>query len=310
METLPFLLLLCTALSCAFPAAIRQKEGGMQLMQVRRRPKKVKEMQEFFGLEVMGKLDSGTLDLVQKCCCGFPDVAGFSTFTEKPKWAKQVLTYRILKYTPDLSVTPLKSIKKGRGDADIMISFAARVTSTPFHVACFVEDETWTKSKEATNLFYVAAHEFGHSLGLFHSKDPNVLIYAVCRKFDPSVFPLHQDDINYLYDPTETKDPSLFLKVKWLGVIFKLYPTAWKSNFTQNISHSRQKDKNVSFKGDEFWVVRGDTIIPGYPQKVYTPCFSKGVTKIDAAFYNRMSQLAMEKHLKGRRNSAFGFLCN
>lgn len=47
-----------------------------------------------------------------------------------------------------------------------------------------------------TNLFYVAAHEFGHSLGLFHSKDPNALMYPVYRKFDPSVFPLHQDDIN------------------------------------------------------------------------------------------------------------------
>lgn len=56
--------------------------------------KKIKEMQEFFGLEVTGKPDSGTLDLVQKCRCGFPDVAGFSTFAGEPKWAKQVLTYR------------------------------------------------------------------------------------------------------------------------------------------------------------------------------------------------------------------------
>lgn len=46
------------------------------------------------------------------------------------------------------------------------------------------------------NLFYVAAHEFGHSLGLFHSKEPNALMYPIYRKFDPSVFPLHQDDIN------------------------------------------------------------------------------------------------------------------
>lgn len=53
-----------------------------------------------------------------------------------------------------------------------------------------------------TNLFYVAAHEFGHSLGLFHSKDPNALMYPVYRKFDPSVLLLHQDDITgiqYLY---------------------------------------------------------------------------------------------------------------
>jgi len=38
--------------------------------------------------------------------------------------------------------------------------------------------------------------------------------------------------------------------------------------------------------GNEFWIVRGDTILPGHPQKIYTLGFSKDVTKIDAAFYN------------------------
>lgn len=51
-------------------------------------------MQKFLGLEVTGKPDSGTLDLVQKRRSGFRDVAGFSTFAGEPKWAKQVLTYR------------------------------------------------------------------------------------------------------------------------------------------------------------------------------------------------------------------------
>ncbi|OXB72007.1 UNVERIFIED_CONTAM: hypothetical protein H355_002521, partial [Colinus virginianus] len=245
MKNLPFLLLLCASLSHAFPAHTRQKkEEGMQLIQKylenyygfkkdgesfiwksnSAMVKKIKEMQEFFGLEVTGRPDSSTLDLVQKHRCGFPDVAGFSTFAGEPKWAKQVLTYRILNYTSDLSqadvnaaikkafsiwssVTPLKFIKKDRGDADIMISFAIG----------------------GVNLFYVAAHEFGHSLGLFHSKDPDALMYPVYRKFNPSVFPLHQDDINgiqFLYgpspntsndqggsaevkEPTETKEPVL-----------------------------------------------------------------------------------------------------
>ncbi|PKU41798.1 stromelysin-1-like [Limosa lapponica baueri] len=141
---------------------------------------KIKEVQELFGLEVSGKLDSGTLDLVQKCRCGFPDIARFSTFAGEPKWAKQVLTY-----SPGGSVAHAYAPGKDFGGD-----------------AHFDEDETWTKSTEGTNLFYVAAHEFGHSLGLFHSKDPNALMYPVYRKFDPSVFPLNQDDINgiqYLY---------------------------------------------------------------------------------------------------------------
>ncbi|NWW77159.1 MMP3 protein, partial [Climacteris rufus] len=395
MEYLPFLLLLHAALSCAFPADTSQKkEEGIQLIQKflenyygfkkdgesfvwksnSPMTQKLKEMQEFFGLEVTGKLDPGTLDLVQKRRCGFPDIAGFSTFAGEPKWAKQVLTYRIVNYTPDLhpadvnaaikkalsvwsSVTPLRFIKKDRGDADIMISFAARDHNDfiPFdgpggslaHAyapgkdfggdAHFDEDETWTKSTEGTNLFYVAAHEFGHSLGLFHSKDPNALMYPVYRKFDPSVLLLHQDDITgiqYLYGPspntnndqresteikdsTESKDPALpnscgsnltfdavttfrgeimFFKDKH---IWRKHPAVRTADFDLISSfwpplppgvdaayEIPEKDEMVVFKGNEFWIVRGDTILPGYPQKLYTLGFSKDITKIDAAFHN------------------------
>ncbi|XP_074788472.1 stromelysin-1-like [Athene noctua] len=395
MENLLFLLLLCAALSCAFPADTRQKkEGGMQLVQKylenyygfkkdgdsfiwksnSSMTPKIKEMQEFFGLEVTGNLDSDTLDLVQKRRCGFPDVARFSTFAGESKWTKQVLTYRILNYTPDLhpadvnaaikkalsvwsSVTPLKFIKKDRGDADIMISFAARGHNDfiPFdgpggsiaHAyapgkdfggdAHFDEDETWTKSTEGTNLFYVAAHEFGHSLGLFHSKDPNALMYPVYRKPDPSVFPLHQDDINgiqYLYgpssnthndqresteikDPTESKDPALpntcdpnltfdavttfrgeimFFKNSHFWRKHPAVPTAdfnlissfwpWLPPGVDAAYEIPEEDETVIFKGNEFWVLRGDAMLPGYPKKIYSLGFSKDVTKIDAAFCN------------------------
>ncbi|NXU17834.1 MMP3 protein, partial [Pardalotus punctatus] len=399
MENLPFLLLLCTALSCAFPADTRQtKEEGVQLIQKYLEnyygfkkdgessvwksnspmTQKLKEMQEFFGLEVMGKLDSGIMDLVQKHCCRFPDIAGFCTFAGEPKWTKQVLTYRIVNYTPDLSpadvnaaikkalnvwssVTPLRFIKKDRGDADIMISFAARDHKNfiPFdgpgsslaHAfapgkdfggdAHFDEDETWTKSTEGTNLFYVAAHEFGHSLGLFHSKDLSALMYPVYRKFDPSVLLLHQDDITGIYylcgpslntnnnqresteikDPTESKDPVLpnsctsnltfdavttfhgeimFFKDKHIwhnhpavrAADFDLISSFWPRlppgvNAAYEIP---EKDEMVILEvkyWNEFRVVRGDTILPGYPQKLCTLAFSKDVTKIDAAFHNR-----------------------
>uniref|UniRef100_A0A8C5TXW7 Collagenase 3 n=1 Tax=Malurus cyaneus samueli TaxID=2593467 RepID=A0A8C5TXW7_9PASS len=394
IENLPFLLLLCAALSCAFPADPRAtKEEGTQLVQKYLEnyygfkkdgessvwkinspmAQKLKEMQEFFGLEVTGKLDSGTLELVQKPRCGFPDVGGFSTFAGEPKWTKQVLTYRIVNYTPDLrpaevnaaikkalsvwsSVTPLRFIKKDRGDADIKISFAARGHNDfiPFdgpggslaHAyapgkdfggdAHFDEDETWTQSTKGTNLFYVAAHEFGHSLGLAHSKHPDALMYPVYRKFDPSVL-LHQDDITgiqYLYgpspnanndqresteikDPTESKDPELpnscssnltfdaattfrgeimFFKDKH---IWRKHPAVRTAEFDLISSfwpllppgvdaayEIPEKDEMVVFKGNEFWVVKGDTILPGYPQKLYTLGFSQDVIKIDAAFHN------------------------
>ncbi|NWX83811.1 MMP3 protein, partial [Nothoprocta pentlandii] len=397
MKRVPFLLLLCTALSWAFPADTRQKkEEGIQNIQMylenyysfkkegesdfiwkNNSPitKKIKEMQEFLGLEVTGKLDSKTLDLIQQPRCGFPDIAGFSTFAGEPKWTKQVLTYRILNYTPDLhpadvdaaikkafnvwsSVTPLKFIKEENDHADIMISFAARGHNDfiPFdgpggsiaHAyapgtdfggdAHFDEDETWTISTEGTNLFYVALHEFGHSLGLFHSKDPEALMYPIYRKSDPSAFPLHQDDIygiQYLYghspntysdqkeftevkEPDKPKEPALpdtcspdltfdavttfrgeimFFKDKHF---WRKHPSVREVNFGLISSfwprlppgvdaayEVPEKDETVLFKGNEFWVVRGNTILPGYPQKIYVLGFPKDVTKIDAAFYNR-----------------------
>lgn len=47
-----------------------------------------------------------------------------------------------------------------------------------------------------TNLFIVAAHELGHSLGLSHSNDPGALMYPTYSYTDPKEFLLPQDDID------------------------------------------------------------------------------------------------------------------
>ncbi|KAK7120801.1 hypothetical protein R3I94_020703 [Phoxinus phoxinus] len=200
-------------------------------------PEKLKEMQKFFRLKVTGKLDKETLAVMKKPRCGVSDVAAFSSIFEgSPKWLTNKLTYRIVNYTPDMSVaevddsirralkvwadvTPLKFTRIYRGTADIMISFAIRDhgDGLPFdgphgtlaHAyaptsgiggdAHFDDDEVFTfRSPRAKCyvLFLVAAHEFGHSLGLSHSNVPGALMFPTYSFIDPGSFSLTSDDIS------------------------------------------------------------------------------------------------------------------
>ncbi|XP_051972492.1 collagenase 3-like [Xyrauchen texanus] len=213
---------------------------------------RVREMQKFFGLKVTGKLNKETLEVMKKPRCGVPDVAAYSTFEGDYKWKKNDLTYRIENYTPDMlvsevddsikralqvwaDVTPLTFNRIYSGTADIMISFAVKdhADGYPFdgpngflaHAflpfegiggdAHFDDDEYFSyQSHQGYNLFLVAAHEFGHSLGLEHSRDPGALMYPSYSYRDVDTFSLPQDDVNgiqSLYGPkpdVDTNEPK------------------------------------------------------------------------------------------------------
>lgn len=256
MKTFAILLSLYVAVSSAFPVAPEAEDKGKTLQLVesylqnfydlQKDPHphlrsggenplaaKLKEMQSFFGLEVTGRPDLDTLEVMKKPRCGVPDVQRYAFTPGNPKWKRNNLTYRILNYTPKMrradvdeairkalsvwsNVTPLTFQKVEDEVADIMISFAYRDhhDNSPFdgpngqlaHAfqpgeglggdVHMDEEEAWTKDGRGYNLFIVLAHELGHSLGLSHSNDPGALMYPTYSYTDPSEFRLPQDDID------------------------------------------------------------------------------------------------------------------
>ncbi|KAM3936194.1 collagenase 3-like [Leptodactylus fuscus] len=196
---------------------------------------KIKNMQTFFRLKITGKIDKETLQVMRKPRCGVPDVQRFSHINGKPKWKKTSLTYRIVNYTPDIpnsqvdyaiaqalrlwsEVTPLNFRQIHSGEADIMISFGYKDHGDffpfdgPLGILAhafepgegiggdvhFDEEEKWTLSQQGTNIFLVALHELGHTLGLDHSNLEEAIMYPTLlynSMVDPSKFKLFKDDI-------------------------------------------------------------------------------------------------------------------
>ncbi|XP_062983198.1 macrophage metalloelastase-like [Elgaria multicarinata webbii] len=191
---------------------------------------RIKEMQKFFHLTVTGKIDAETVTVMEQPRCGVPDVSSYTTFPGRPQWNKNVLTYRIKNYTPDMprdsvntaiakafkvwsDVTPLQFRKTTRpADIEILFAYGAHGDYDAFdgrggvlaHAfapgqgmggdAHFDEDEAWSETNRETNLFLVAAHEIGHSLGLGHSRVPSALMYPTYSYVNPNNYRLPADD--------------------------------------------------------------------------------------------------------------------
>ncbi|KAI1287313.1 Matrix metalloproteinase-16 [Halotydeus destructor] len=146
------------------------------------------------------------------------------------KWRRMDLTYRISKYPRKIKksvadreiarafkvwsdVTPMNFIPKteGRVHIDIRFVISEHGDGDPFdgpgntlaHAyfpqyggdAHFDDEEYWTiNSPSGTNLFQVAAHELGHSLGLGHSSVRDSLMAPFYQRYKPN-FKLHKDDV-------------------------------------------------------------------------------------------------------------------
>ncbi|KAE8627630.1 hypothetical protein XENTR_v10007074 [Xenopus tropicalis] len=320
---------------------------------------KIRRMQDVLGLEVTARMDEKTIEAMKQPRCGVPNIGRFSAFPRNPVWKKKDLTYRILNYTSHMTrdevdraiekafkvwsdVVPLTFTRIYDRVSDIEMSFASgdHKDAFPFdgpsgilaHTFApgdntggdvhFDADETWTSGSAGTNLFLVAAHELGHSLGLDHSNDPNALMYPTYHYTNPNTFQLSEDDIkgiHSLYGPKEkpvtptkaqTHCPEhisfdAVTTVRGDIIFFEnrsfWRKTAGKSEIEQHEISSfwpslpadidaayenQKKDQVLLFKGTKYWVLRGYTVQEGFPKNIYELGFPLTVTQIDAAVHD------------------------
>uniref|UniRef100_A0A3B4DMA8 Peptidase metallopeptidase domain-containing protein n=1 Tax=Pygocentrus nattereri TaxID=42514 RepID=A0A3B4DMA8_PYGNA len=195
---------------------------------------KLKDMQSFFRLNQTGSLNPETLSVMKTPRCGVPDIQDYVS-NRGNRWKKTVISYR---YTSDLPTTtvdsliasaldvwakasPLRFFRSYSQQADIAVEFATRNhgDSFPFdgprgtlaHAfdpgegiggdVHFDDDELWTAG---FNLHLVAAHEFGHALGLRHSQNTESLMYPTYKLRKTHNLLSSEDiiNINALYGPS------------------------------------------------------------------------------------------------------------
>ncbi|MBN3322491.1 MMP11 protein, partial [Atractosteus spatula] len=196
-------------------------------------------------------------------------------------------------------VTPLTFTEVASGRADIIIDFTRywHGDNLPFdgpggilaHAFFprthregdihFDYDETWTVGNSmGTDLLQVAAHEFGHVLGLQHSLVPG----AVMSPFYSFSYPLALSDddkqgIQYLYGPRQYSEPQT---TTMTNEIIVTTPNACDTDFD---AVSMIRGELFFFKSRYVWRIRDGRLQEGYP--ALASRHWRGIPdRIDAAF--------------------------
>ncbi|XP_078512099.1 matrix metalloproteinase-20-like [Lissotriton helveticus] len=257
---------------------------------------RLKQMQAFFHLNATGTLDSQTLEIMKSPRCGVPDVSNYSPLGQQNLWSKNTLTYSISSYTSSLpsstvnsiissalkvwsDASPLSFVASNVGNADIIVNFARRSHGDSYafdgpggtlaHAfgpgvgiggdTHFDEDENWSTQLNGFNLYLVAAHEFGHSLGLSHSSNPSSLMYPTYQSRSTDGSPLSNEDVQMVQNMYGTESlfggnyyPYVYRYMRYFFPRRLVAEEKCKANLT--FDAATQLGENVIFfKGRNMW---------------------------------------------------------
>ncbi|XP_037401691.1 stromelysin-3 [Pygocentrus nattereri] len=240
------------------------------------------------------------------------------------RWDKTDLTYKIIRTPWQMTlekvrqvfqealriwseVTPLTFTEVTSGTADIIIDFTrywhgdnlpfdgpGGILAHAFFPKTYREgdihfdyDEAWTLGNNmGTDLLQVAAHEFGHVLGLQHSLEPG----AIMSPFYSFSYPLQlsEDDkngIQYLYGPRQR--PPERQPERETNDIFTPVPNVCLTDFD---AVSMIRGELFFFKSGYVWRIRNGKLQAGYP--ALASRHWRGIPdNIDAAFEDRAGNI-------------------
>ncbi|XP_041974462.1 matrix metalloproteinase-14 isoform X2 [Aricia agestis] len=156
--------------------------------------------------------------------------------------------------------------------------------------AHFDDAEMWSiNTRRGTNLFQVAAHEFGHSLGLSHSDVRSALMAPFYRGFDPA-FQLDQDDIQgiqALYGHKTQLDIGGAASNPSVPRVTTQAPSAEDPALCADPSidtiFNSADGSTFVFKGDHYWRLTETGVAAGYPRLI-SRAWPGLPGSIDAAF--------------------------
>ncbi|XP_039256216.2 matrix metalloproteinase-14-like [Styela clava] len=229
------------------------------------------------------------------------------------KWQKKHLTYKIASHTTDISRRDtenainkafkvweaesgltFRQVRSSKADIEIKFAEKAHGDGDPFdgpsktlaHAffpqfggdAHFDEAEKWAVSADkGVSLFIVAAHEFGHSLGLSHS-DVNQALMAPF--YNPNYDGLHDDDIRAIrilygspsdkHRPQSSTTPPRTTRKPRPGITRQTTttktPPVGACNGRFDAITMVRNGTTFAFKGDKFWKLNDQGMEPGYPK--------------------------------------------